>query len=649
MALPAPNLDDRRFQQLVDDAKRLVQQKCPEWTDHNVSDPGVTMIELFAWMTDQLLYRLNRVPDRNYVKFLDLVGVRLFPPTAARAELTFWLSAPQPEAVTIPAGTEVATERTERQEAVVFTTERDLPIVPCELTRVASSIVAGEIRSHAGVLESGRSFYCFDKKPKPGDELLLGLADAVPSCAVALRFDCDVEGLGVDPRNAPLVWEAWCGDDWSACELESDETGGLNRAGDVVVHVPASHTASVIANQRAGWLRCRVVESEEGQPAFSASPQIKRMSAFTIGGTVAAVNAETVEDEILGLSEGVSGQRFTIRHRPAIAGDAGRLLEVAADEGWRPWTEVTTFADSSADDEHYVFDAVAGEVVFGPVVRMEDGSVRCYGAVPPKGATVRLSSYRTGGGRRGNVTRRTLTVLRSSIPFVATVENRYPARGGVDGEDVENAKVRGAMALRTGNRAVTVEDYEQLAREAAPDVARVRCVQAGDGADAGAVRVLVVPAVQGAGGRIRFEQLIPAEDAVERIGRYVDERRMLGARVAIEPPFYQAITVVAKLRPRPRTDPTRLQNDALEALYGYFSPLSGGPDGDGWPFGRPVVAGEIYSVLQRLNGTELVEEARLFPADATTGQRGKAADRIELPRHALVFPYEHRVLVIDDE
>ena len=65
MALPVPNLDDRRFQDLVDEAKRLVQQRCPEWTDHNVSDPGVTLIEAFAYMTDQLIYRLNRVPDRN--------------------------------------------------------------------------------------------------------------------------------------------------------------------------------------------------------------------------------------------------------------------------------------------------------------------------------------------------------------------------------------------------------------------------------------------------------------------------------------------------------------------------------------------------------------------------------------------------------
>ena len=73
--LPHPNLDDRRFQDLVDDAKRMVQQRCPEWTDHNVSDPGVTLIETFAFMVDQLLYRLNRVPDRTYVKFLELMGL----------------------------------------------------------------------------------------------------------------------------------------------------------------------------------------------------------------------------------------------------------------------------------------------------------------------------------------------------------------------------------------------------------------------------------------------------------------------------------------------------------------------------------------------------------------------------------------------
>src|SRR6476660_7270708 len=122
MVLPARNLDDRHFQALVDDAKRLVQQRSPQWTDHNVSDPGVTLIEAFAQMVDQLIYRLNRVPDRHYVKFLDLIGVELRPPAAARGRVTFWLAAPQPQDVVVRTETEVATPRTDVTEPVVFAT-----------------------------------------------------------------------------------------------------------------------------------------------------------------------------------------------------------------------------------------------------------------------------------------------------------------------------------------------------------------------------------------------------------------------------------------------------------------------------------------------------------------------------------------------
>src|SRR5215212_7270982 len=120
MALPVPNLDDRRFQDLVDEAKRLVQQNCPEWTDHNVSDPGVTLIETVAMMVDQLLYRLNRVPDLHYLRFLELIGLRLFPPTAARCDVTFWLSAARDSTVEVPAGAHVASTRTDGAEPVVF-------------------------------------------------------------------------------------------------------------------------------------------------------------------------------------------------------------------------------------------------------------------------------------------------------------------------------------------------------------------------------------------------------------------------------------------------------------------------------------------------------------------------------------------------
>ena len=117
MALAPPRLDDRGYADLRAELIRRIPVHSPEWTDHNVSDPGVTLIETFAWMTDQLIYRLNRVPERNYIKFLELIGVTLFPPTAARGDVTFWLTGPQPTSVTIPSATQVSTVRTESEDA----------------------------------------------------------------------------------------------------------------------------------------------------------------------------------------------------------------------------------------------------------------------------------------------------------------------------------------------------------------------------------------------------------------------------------------------------------------------------------------------------------------------------------------------------
>ncbi len=648
MALPVPNLDDRRFQDLVDDAKRLVQQRCPEWTDHNVSDPGVTLIETFAWMTDQLLYRLNRVPERHYVKFLELIGVRLFPPSAARGGVTFWLSAPQPDAVRIAGGTQVATLRTETDDAVVFTTLDDLPIVPVSVVAVLASADGTKHVDRTMEARNDRDFDAFEEPPKPGNLLYVGLSDPTPANAVRIDFRCTIEGVGVDPAWPPLAWEAWTGDAWTPCELERDTTGGLNRDGEVVVHVPAGHVASVEAKVRAGWLRARVTAAEAGQPFYSASPSVRAVAAATVGGTTDAVHAEVIADEMIGTSEGVGGQRFVLRHRPVVPGDRPTTVRVSdEDEGWQEWAQVGDFAGSGPEDRHFVLDAAAGEISFGPAVREPDGSLRSYGAVPPKGRRIKVDVYLSGGGRLGNVAPRAISVLKSSIPYVSRVENRRALAGGVDGEDIEDAKVRGPITLRSRGRAVTTEDFEQLAREVAPELARVHAVAAGDGADAGSVRVLVVPAAEAVDGRLRFEQLVPSDDTLARVAARLDETRVVGTRVIVEPPVYRGITIVARLRARPRIAPARLQEAALRALNAYFDPIAGGPDGTGWPFGRPVQVGEVYSVLQRVRGTELVEDVRLFGADPITGQRGQATQRLDLEPHALVFSYEHQLMVED--
>ncbi|UOZ05634.1 putative baseplate assembly protein [Amycolatopsis sp. WQ 127309] len=647
MALPAPNLDDRRFQDLVDEAKRFVQRRCPEWTDHNVSDPGVTLIETFAFMTEQLTYRLNRVPDRLYVKFLELLGLRMLPPTPATVPVTFWLTAPARSRMVLRTGTKVSTTRTETEEPTVFATLRDLTVVPARLGAVRR-LRTGKVSTEdlTPSVELGQEFAAFSDPPVLGDALLVGFAEPVPGCAVRLDFDGRTEGIGVNPKHPPLVWEAWSAQDWRECRVSTDETGGLNRPGRIVVHVPDGHETSAIGEQRAAWLRVRVIEPLPGQAAYSSSPVIRTLVASTVGATVPAMHGEIIEGEELGLAEGVPGQRFSLSRVPVLAGRNPSSLEVGEDGAWREWTPVEHFAASTADDRHYLLDPVSGEVEFGPAVRQEDGTLRQYGAVPQRGAPVRMRRYHSGGGGQGNVAVRAVNTLRASIPFIAGVENLEPAQGGVDGETLEQAKRRGPIMLRTRSRAVTAEDYEAIAREAAPEVARIHCLTAGeDDVPHGAVKVMVVPAASATGHRLEFADLVPAEDTLRRVADRLEEMRLVGTRVLVEPPRYRGITVVARLVARTRLDTEEIRRRALDELYAFLNPLTGGPERTGWPFSRRVVRGELFALLQSVQGVDVVEDVRVYGANPVTGERGSEADRVPVGAGGLVFSFDHQVRV----
>src|SRR4051794_40744764 len=463
MAIPTPNLDDRTFQQLVDEAKRHVQRRCPTWTNHNVSDPGVTLIEAFAWMTDLLLYRLNRVPERHYVKFLELLGVTLFPPAAARVEVSFRLSSHQPVPVRIAAGTVVSTRRTATEAAVAFATTADVDVVPATSRIVATMAAGGELVDRTPAMGLDGAFAVFSAKPAAGDALYLGLDRPAPANIVLLQFVCTVGGHGIDPHHPPLVWEAWTTDGWVACDVERDGTLGLNVSGAVELHLPAGHAVSSIGDASGAWIRCRVVDLP-GRPGYRSAPLVVSVTAATVGGDVEALNADPVGEEVLGTSDGTAGQVFAVLRPPVLPVPGERLIldvgvpigagDSAPDEAtvdWERWTQVDSFAESGPDGRHFSVDPTSGEVRFGPAVRLPDGTMRRFSTVPPKGAVLRLRGYRTGGGAGGNVSARALNVLRSSIPYVASVYNRAPASGGGGGEARAEAQQRGPVAPPSPN------------------------------------------------------------------------------------------------------------------------------------------------------------------------------------------------------
>lgn len=636
MTLPAPNLDDRGFQDLVDDAKRMIQVRNPQWTDHNVSDPGVTLIEAFAFLVDQLIYRVNRVPDLHYVKFLDLLGERMIPPAAAIAPIEFWLSVAQETDVVVPQGVEVSTVRVGLERPVVFTTMRDLLIPTVSSSQVVTKAVDGPYVSHEEAQARGVEFPAFSEVPRVGDGLYVGLDVAVPDCFVRLHIDGDdeIEGVGVDPKRPPLAIEAWDGQSWVGCPLRVDTTGGLNRRGHLDVFVPR-HAKSSLGGAAAAWLRIVVIETVGDQPAYSATPEILDVRAETIGAVVNAMHAEAVTGDLIGPCAGTPGERLQLTEHPLVAGQSALAIEVSDAHGWQTWTRVESFAHSSPDDRHFTVDDASGTLRFGPLIRATDGGARCFGATPATGAMVRVPRYLVGGGADGNVESHTLTVLRTSIPFVSQVTNPQPATGGMDGETIDDVKERAAITVRTQMRAVTARDYELLARLAAPSLARVDCLDADALDRPGHVLVQVVPSVPDV--IDDFEVLQPREAVLEEVRSFLDERRPLGSVVHIEPPRYIGASVAARIALEPGADRDAVLQEADAAIRRFMHPTLGGYLGTGWQYGRPLLVGDVHAIVQRVNGVQYVDVVRLVPVDIVTSARGAPTDRLQPGPRELVF------------
>jgi predicted phage baseplate assembly protein len=655
--LPAPNLDDRKFQGLVDEAREYLRQRCPEWSDHNISDPGITLIETFAMMVEQLIYRLNRVPDRHYVKFLELLGLELAQPGAAEGDVTFWLSAPRPDTVTVPAGTEVSTNRTEFSDPIVFTTAEDLKIVPCSMksgnifTVPSDGISPTEQQNDP----SGAGFDCFSPTPIAGDALWIGLAEAVPNCIVQLHFDCTVSGVGVDPDEAPYEWQAWAGarDGWVRCEVEKDETRALNRPGQIVIHVHSDHKADSpqpLTAMHRGWLRCVAVEPRDAQSKYDRSPHIKSITAATLGGTTKIAHARATYREVIGISDGTPGQRFKLQNKPVVWPGRDSVLEVTTADGDKvEWTGVKHFSDENDSSQCFHIDPVAGEVLFGPLVRGYDGTMKQYGAIPKKSATLRMSMYRTGGGAEGNVAKGQIRVLKSSVPFVARVENRHPATGGRPPETIDEIKVRAPLLLHARDRAVTARDFKQLAREASREIARAECLPANE-RNWGEVRVLVVPNLSGTDtDEVKYRDLKLPRRTLDRIADYLDERKLVGTTLKVETPRYRGLTITADVEALPGVDPEKVVDDVQHALHRLLHPLVGGPAGKGWPLGRPVRKHEVASIFPWIPGVDNTKEIRikLFPAlldDPLSGRYTRSRNEVDellIDPDELVFSYKH--------
>lgn len=635
MPLTAPKLDDRTFRDIVAEAKSLIPRYAPQWTNHNDSDPGIALVQLFAWMTDITLYRLNLVPERNYIKFLQLLGIELAPARPAATELTFALARDDIDHAIVPKGTPVAAAEPDPEgETIVFETDTSLIAISAKLT--ALQVYDGFSYSLVTTANQAgeQTFYPFGIHARDGSALLLGfessidftdqqldLAVFVHDAATTESSSCSLQ-LETLPLPATVVWEYWDGVRWQALTVDEDETQAFALGGHIRMRAPGK----AIQRDRLGaandtdrfWIRCRL---ERG--AYETSPQLDTI----LTNTVRATQAVTVKDEVLGGSNGRPDQVFFLSQTPivplaqqeTVTGAAGEpvtlthvRLEVSErpvigeDRGFQVWQEVDDFYNSGENDPHYTLNRTTGEIHFG------DGR---HGRIPIANESLPNSNivarlYRAGGGKAGNVGANTLTAIQSYVPAIKEVTNPFAASGGSDEETLDEAKERAPQKLKSGDRAVTAEDFEVLA-EGTPGV-RVRRARAlprvhpdFPGAQIpGVVTVIVVPDSDS-------PRPTPSPRTLEAVCACLNQRRLLTAEVYVVPPVYRQVTIAAEVIVRPQDDLGAVRRAVEESLIAYFHPLTGGDEGLGWPFGQTIYFSRVYQRILQTPGVDRIDNNQL--------------------------------------
>jgi len=385
--------------------------------------------------------------------------------------------------------------------------------------------------------------------------------------------------------------------------------------------------------------------------------------------TAWAIQAQTIRDEILGSSDGRANQQFTLARTPVVSEEIwvneiktlleeerkklleqgpGQLQEVRDDKGnliqaWVRWHSVEDFLDSTPASRHYVMDRVLGIVQFG------DGN---SGMAPPIGTDNVKANYQFGGGIQGNVEAGKVITLKTAVAGVDKVMNPEPAGGGADPEPLAKALERGPQVIKHRHRAMAREDFEWLVRQAFDSIAKVRCLpttnQNGE-FETGWVAVIIVPKSQEA-------QPLPTAELIRQVKRYLDDRCpnvvASAGKLIVTGPAYVELSVKAKVFATAIDLISPVQSDAVKSLKKFLHPLAGGPEGEGWDFGRLICHSDIVAMLEALPNVDHVDEVSMQLRQRLDGTndliRNVTGDELlsaTLPPYAMIFSGEHDITV----
>lgn len=681
--LPKVSLADLRAEELAEEMARRIPAHTPEWRNARPGDPGRTLIDLFAWLGETLLYRANLTPRRMRLEFLNLLNLKQRPAQPATGLLQFGHKAPaaaKPVFVapgtraTAPVPFEVLTPATVQPvEGQVFVKRRLGEAERAELAEVLASL--GDVY---GVEDMEP--YATERLFGPGDmakpegvdpfadsidaTLWVGLfaLDETAAAREAVRAALDAQpcvlNVGVIPRmvlpeeeepSTPggLSWTvsspgAEAGEvAYLDLPVEDDRTAGLTAEGTLRLVLPRAAMVWAPSNDIVDEIDAGVGDRPPrlddatlagrlvGWLRLVSDDPAGRLPLSWIGVNAVAVDQrETYANVLLGTATGQAGQRFRLPVRDI---DPATLSVAVAQPGaaFEAWDQVTDLGGAGRDAQAYELDAEAGEILFG-----DDLTGR---ALRP-GARVRLDYGRGGGGTAGNLAAG--TVAKVQLPGLVAFQ---PAafHGGVEAETLEAAEKRVGAMLHHRNRCVTEDDYRAIGAELG--LARIevlpgfRPYQQRYGS-AGVVAVMAFPA------QAVRRPANPRADRrlIEQVRAHLDPRRPLGTELYVISPDYVAMGATAAIGLAEGYAREEVVRAVKERLYALLWPLApGGAEGTGWALGRAVRNLELEVEIARIPGVRTTQGVNLFTVGETgfkpvavqsaTGQQVLTVEEWQLP------------------